>query len=554
MRLGRLRRAWVTPLGLVIALVGLVGFTPGHAAASSLGVPVPYVLSTRLHLTHGVGQMVYARGHLFVSAGPGGSDVYVYSTAGKLLSDITDEPGAWSMVVSADGDTVFVANYEGSTISAIDASTFAHTEYDVNACPTSLALAAGRLFYSWGCQVGQFTSGISSIDPSTGGDPMPTSVTNSYQPSVLAGGGDTLAEITQGEIPAEVHAYSASDTGVLTPGAAVSLDNFGPSELAVSADGSTIVVPGATSYGLTEYSAATMHAKAHLRAPSGAAAVALSPDGVHLVGGLGGRALVALYSNASTLPVWQRVGVTTAPSTWAKGAAAQVAPGAITFSTDGSHIYALVIVNGQTEPRLFASGVTTTKTRLHLSVKSSTPAHPVSVSVKLSVPGKVVFDDRVAGKTIVLRTMAVNSKGQAKFTFRSPFDGVISAQYLGTTSLDPSLAEKAFTVRSKAHVSLTGSYATQGAVKLFHSYKQVHLLAAVSPAVLDRTVTVALQVHAKGKWHVVDHEKLLLNKHGQVKVRLGPSLTNTQFRVEETFRGDKLNPGSQAFSPTFELT
>jgi hypothetical protein len=541
------------PLVLSAVLVGLSGLIPLSATAAPSAAPVPYVLTKHLNLTT-AGQMVYANGHLFISSGAAGSAVYVYSTAGMFVKKISAEPGAAGMVASADGSEVYVAQSAADAIGEINTTSLTAIDIPVDSCPTSLALAAGRLFYSWGCQYGQWNSQISSIDPTNIGTPVPAlPEADQYNPPTLGGGGSTVVAISSGYTPADIVSYTAADTGVLTQTAATTADNYGPGEVAVSSDGSSVVIPGSQTSGLTDYNATSMHVAREFRSGASATAVALSPDGTHIVGGFGGSALVGLYTDANSTPVWQRVGVTSAPKTWADGANAQVLSGGITFSSDGSTIYALASVYGSTKVYLFASNLKTSKTSLSMSVKSSTANHAVSVSAKLSHPGTVVFKDRTAGKTYPIRDVTTNSKGEATLKFTTPFNGEVTAQFMGTTSLDPSQAVKSFKIQSTSRVTLSGAYATSGGVKLFHSRKDARFEVTVSPPVLDRSITVYLQYEHNGKWHSVGSLPLQLTKKGQARIRLGPTLSNTLTRIESIFRGDKLNPGSRAFSPTFKI-
>jgi DNA-binding beta-propeller fold protein YncE len=541
---------WCVTLAVGLVAVGLVGLAP---AVASPRAPAPYVLSTRIHVGRDP-RMLYAHGKLFVSSGSTGSDVMVYSPAGTLLHTITDQPGAEGMVPSADGKTLYVADSSGDQISAIDTTTYATTEFTVDSCPTNVALASGRLFYSFGCSYGADTSGVANIDPTTGRTPVEDAALSMlYAPPLLAGAGSVLASIGVGVEPTALQTFTASDAGGLTQMAAQSDDNS-PSDLAISSDGDHLYVANDIT-GFTKYATSTLDQEATYNADSFTAAVALSPAGTRLAGGFGAYSdIVALYSTSSSTALWQRIGASTSTTTWARGVSAGALPGTLTFSSDGDQVYGLMSAPFSTYPLLFSSAVTTSATSLHLSVRSSTADHPVSATATMSTPGKVIFKGVSDGVTHSLGTVMTNSKGVAALRFRSAFNGAVHAVFDGSLTNYPTTSAASYKISSKTSLRLSGSYATRRGVRLFHSTKQVRLLGKVTPAVLNRAVTASLQYDRHGTWHVVGSLDDSLLKNGTVKLRLGISASLTLTRIELRFRGDRLNTGSEAFSPTFEIT
>lgn len=88
-------------------------------------------------------------GHIFISDGVG--QVLVTDLAGNTVTSVGGLPGAHGLTLS--GDTVYVALRDGSAIASIDTTTLAQRGLPVvvEACPTSVAVAAGLLWYSAGC-------------------------------------------------------------------------------------------------------------------------------------------------------------------------------------------------------------------------------------------------------------------------------------------------------------------------------------------------------------------------------------------------------------------
>lgn len=500
--------------------------------------------------------MVYAQGKLFVSSGSKGSDVLVYSPAGRLLHTFTDQPGAEGLALSANRAMLYVADSAGDQISAIDTTTYAVTRFTVDSCPTNLALASGRLFYSYGCSFGADTSSVANIDPSTGGTPVQDSeFVMSYAPPLLVGAGNVLATVGVGVDPTQVQTFDASDAadGTLAPLGEISDDNS-PRDLAISSDGAHLYVADAVT-GFTRYATSNLQQQGAYNASTSVSAVAVSPDGLRLAGGYFPYSdSVSMYSTSSSNPLWQRIGASTATSSWATGVSAGALPGSLTFSADGTDVYGLVSAPFSAYPLLFASAVNTAATSLHLSVKSSTAGHPVAVSATLSTAGTVVFKGVSNGVTTVLGTVATNGKGVAALKFRSPFGGTVHAVFYGNLTNYPAKAQQSYKIASKTTLKLTGSYVTHHGVRLFRSTKDVRLLGTVTPAVLGRAVKATLEYRHNGKWRRVGTLDDSLHKNGTVKFRLGASASHTLTRVELRFRGDRLNTGSLGFSPTFEIT
>jgi DNA-binding beta-propeller fold protein YncE len=495
--------------------------------------------------------MVYAKGRLFVTDGSPGNDVLVYSTTGALLHTITGELGADGMALSADGATLYVALAATDEISAIDTTAYTHHEFTVDSCPTYLALAAGRLFYSFGCSPG--SGGVSNIDASTGGTPV-SNFTNLNLPPLLVGAGSVIATAQQNLEPATVATYSAATTGVLTLTKPMSV-GAPPTDLALSPTGTTLVTAGGGGDDYIEYASATLKQTAEFTTSDRPITAAISPFGAHLVGGLDGTGdLVNLYTGTKSAPVWQRFGATTAPKSWTTGASDQVLPGSLTFTPAGSQIYGLVLEASNGAVALFGSDITTAATTEHLTAASTNEVRPVTASMKLSGRGEVAFTTTSRGETTQLGSVATNSGGVAKVSFRASFNGSVRAIFEGSASHYPVAASKSFKVAAKTRLRLSGSYAKRHGVELFRKRGKAHLVAEVLPAINNRRVTGAVEYRRHGSWHSIGTIVARVGKKGTVKMGLPFSASHATERVTLRFAGDKLNTKSQTTSPKFEIT
>lgn len=109
--------------------------------------------------------------HVYVSGGPVGGKVAVLDQHGGLQQRL-DLDAAAGMTLSPDGSTLYVAlakSYGG--IAAIDPATLAVTKTFAppagnSACPTNLAAAGGRVYFTYGCADGH--GGLGVLDPSSG--------------------------------------------------------------------------------------------------------------------------------------------------------------------------------------------------------------------------------------------------------------------------------------------------------------------------------------------------------------------------------------------------
>jgi DNA-binding beta-propeller fold protein YncE len=546
------RSGTVTLCGVLVGIATLTG-APANADYTATGTPYP--LTTELTVAK-ESQMTYANGRLFVSEGHNHSDVQVYTPAGELVADITGEPGASSMVVAPDRKTVFVADSAGDTISAIDTATLTHTQFTVDACPASLALAAGRLFYSFGCASTGQTSGVSSIDPTIGGTPTPASHGLSKAP-LLIGAGSTVVEVRD---PA-IKSFSADTTGELTAEGTGSFSGGKPHAISITPDGLDVLV-GAS---LTEYDAATFHLVRRFsphRASVGA--IAVSPAGTHLLVGVVSPSSgyqFALYQPTLDAPLWRRTVTTISPTTWRVGVGDEPMPETLTFSDDGSTVYGLVR-SGFGQSWLFASELAPTATTMKMALASSHAGTVHTATVTVSAPGVVTFLGTVGRAPQpgqprperLLGTAKINARGVATKTFHTPYSGTIWAVFEGSDSALPAHSINVpFNVAPKAGAVLSGSYATKDHVELFRHATDVHVVLSMSPSHLDRHLVVAIERRADGTWRTIRRRNIRMTHDDDISLRLSSANSDVDYRFELSFAGDSFNSKAHAISRTFEV-
>lgn len=164
------KRRTLMAAAVVTALLGGTG-TLGATAASA-GTPDALTLPDFSH-------MVSDGEHLFISGGEGSTGIEVTTPDGIATATI-DEPGATSMVLSPDAETLYVALPDADAIAAISTTTFTETaRYPLGVSPFSVAFAGGKVWFSYTAQSGA----LGSIDPAGDG----TSAVTLFGSSVVDG-------------------------------------------------------------------------------------------------------------------------------------------------------------------------------------------------------------------------------------------------------------------------------------------------------------------------------------------------------------------------------
>jgi hypothetical protein len=183
-------RAHVGPVRLAVVLLTLSAlFSATGSAAPALAAgsaptdgfraaPVPAIPGARPNQESGptslgviqVEQMAVddAHQHVFLSA-PANSELVVMNFDGSLDTTITGLTDPRGMTLDAASHTLYVAETEGHAIQAVDTNTLTlGTSWPLGTCPGSVRLTAGRLWFSYFCNVDPYAEGIGSLDPGTG--------------------------------------------------------------------------------------------------------------------------------------------------------------------------------------------------------------------------------------------------------------------------------------------------------------------------------------------------------------------------------------------------
>lgn len=548
MRVVRARHSLAIAAALVLGT--MVPLLSAPTALASTPKAQPYPEASPIEGLSTAAQMVDADGKLFVSAGPSGSQIEVLSGAGKRIGQIAGEPGADGMVASADGKTLYVALNKASAISVIDTATMAETaRYTVDACPAIVALAAGRLFYSYGCDT---TGGVSSIDPDSGGTPV-SALTGSYVGQIVRGNGSELAVTAADD---SVSTYTAASDGSVTEQGTVTLETW-PRDVTFTSNGADVLTVSGAPYQITAYNAATMAQDTVYPGTSYPEAVAADPNGKYVAGGFDSYdATAMLFGESSTSVLWQRYTTGTNPSTWAPNVSDDhMIPQTMTFSADGTHVYGLVVRENLSGIYFFASTIAPTKSSISMEIPT-VHGYGKKRTVVALVPGTsglpVTFTLTEAG--VHLSAGTVNTKsGVARRTFKPVYNGTMTASVLGTASTYPSSTSAKYVVDSKTVVSFRGKHTMRHGIAIFKKFKQIRVLFRTLPPVVGRQTTNKLEAWHKGRWYVVGGGSapeggggLLIHLENKPPKRL-------LLRIHLVAKTDSFSRGSSATSKSFEL-
>ncbi|MBD0738283.1 hypothetical protein BGM09_04880 [Streptomyces sp. CBMA29] len=155
-----------TALSVLLATASLLGVAAEPAAADS---------AATLPITS-YSDMVVDGAHRRVFISGAGNKVVVADYNGKTIAQITSEPGAAGLVLSADSSTVYVALPTADAISAIDTATLRETaRYPLGVAPRHLAMTKHTIWFGYTAN-GTGNLGSLDLDPPTTPptDPPPT--------------------------------------------------------------------------------------------------------------------------------------------------------------------------------------------------------------------------------------------------------------------------------------------------------------------------------------------------------------------------------------------
>jgi hypothetical protein len=519
--------------GLTLAPMASAGASATATPATGIKLPVS-----------SAGAMIVVNGQLWVSD-PSSSRVDVFSRSGALLHHVIDVPGARGLVASPDGLTVEVAESSASAIAEISTSTYAQTgSITTDGCPSSLAWVNGLLAYSFGCDPGQDTSGVATVDGTNAPVEM---LSQMYSPAQLAGSGTTLAVSRLGLDPGEVKTYTVDDTG-----AATVLATIAPEEganVTFSPSGTSLLTTAYSDSGAVAFSPTTGNQQIAYPGTGSATAVAASPDGNYLATGFSSYdATINLVNENTDSVVWSRL-LTTPPNSGTTYA--QLLANTLTFSADSSEVFGLASFMGLSGVYLFASDLHPAASHVSLKVSRTSAGHALPVTVVGPAGARVILSAQTESSTShSVGSVTLPASGRATVHFKSTFSGTLTARIDGSASRLPTSAHVAYTVGSRSRATILGGHRHHGVI-YYRNLKQVRVLLTTTPA-SDPAYAGTVQVKIHGHW--ISEPTLRTNEvNGRGGIYFKSMHINLKYRIKFTVSASSASRGSHAMSGVFEL-
>ncbi|MFC0508848.1 hypothetical protein [Micromonospora costi] len=443
----------------LIAATGLVAAVAPAQAADT---------STVLQGVKFVKDIAAANGRLFISAS---NQILVTDESGTTVGAVTGLAEPHGLAVTPDGSRLYAALNASNEIAEIDTTALTVTRrFDLAAYPypAYVSLAGNRLWVGHG-STNSWSGGIVGLDLSAA-TPEPVRIASGlYGPPKIAAGGSTVVAGDTGSSPADLYVYDVSTTPATLRGVLDGHDNsfMYLKDITITADGSRAITAFDSPYRYDIWDTASLtRVGAYGEEPTFVGfpqAVALSPDGAHVIGARASRDRIELAG--------PRIGVYDAATTTkrhtADNPAGQVVEGAITFSgTDAFTVlyemstgrYTLWRLRGAT---LAASSVTVT------APATGTALVPLTVTGRLtlsdgSVPGAqpvVVTRRHPDGTSATLAPVTTATDGTFSLTDTPPVGGTVHYDVLwdGNSAFRWSQATATVEVaRQPATLSLTG--------------------------------------------------------------------------------------------------
>ena len=521
----------------------LVAPATAHAeTALPFGTPT----LTSLGITSQIQDMVLARGRVWVSTG---NEVDVFSTAGTRLATITGLLGAEDLLASTDGTQVYAALSQDSRIVTLNASSMTQTaSWPTSACPSHLALAAGRLFYSYDCA--EFAGAISSLSLSDG-SAGPVASQGYYTPPILLGSGGVLVATARGLSQSAVNSFTANADGTVTTLATATVDYN--NDLALSPDGSQMIITGnslVARYRTADMSTAGTFATS---TPSFPAAIAYSPDGSHLAAAIssGYADMVRVFSATSG-------SLTSHSAQYHDNSAANpsIESGTLRFSADGTLLYGIA-----TNYQGVAQLVTTTAQSVSTTSLTATVTNPTgygkAATVRISAPARpgtrvyvVVPTLGTATKTFAGTT---DSHGTAVIHPTSPISGPVTVSIPGALRQASQTVYRSVKVPARLGLTPKGYYSASGGIRHYHSIGAVYLGITALPK-RQLTLHLVLQARVGKSWTTRSTGTFLSANDGSGYIYLKSANKHVPYRVLLSFAGDQYNAKAPTvISSTFTI-
>ncbi|MFF2007467.1 Ig-like domain repeat protein [Streptomyces sp. NPDC058195] len=397
------RISTATTLAVLFSSVVLVGGAANPAAADS----------SRVIPAASVGDVVADGVHhrVFISD-PVTGKVLVTDYSGNVVGTIPSLPGVNGLELSADSGTLYAGVPGADAIAAIDTAALvesARYATGANTKPAHPALAGGKLWFGYGAAS---EGNIGSLDLS-GEAPVVTLDQDPdrtwYAAPVLAstpGAPGTLAAGIEGQSPAQLAVYDVA-SGTATRTAQVHTDGGNLRDLALTPDGSQVVVASGYPYKHQAYKTSDLTPGTSYPSNAYPNAVDIAPDGT-VAAGIDGwyEPDVYIYKQDAAKPVRTY----DFPNTGNSSGSDTLVPAGLAWAPDSSRLFAVTANSAGVRSLRVLTEALKSPTTVTVKAPAKSP-----LNKKLTVTGKVSSAGAFpAGtKATVTRTDIESPKGKA---------------------------------------------------------------------------------------------------------------------------------------------
>ncbi|WP_033341032.1 hypothetical protein [Catenuloplanes japonicus] len=453
-----------------------------------------------------------------------GDTILITSPTGKVRKTITGVSGARGLTLAPGGTSVFASASTGGAITQFSAAGATVGTWTTQPCPGRSAVAAGALWYSYGCDG---SHGVARLDLTTHAD---ASVLADADAQSLTAAGSTLVTYTSGGSGWAMTSYTIAG-GALTRTASVRTGTTYAAEL--SPDGGTLLATDYDhGYGVARYDARTLTLTGTNTTGPYPNAVTWSPDGAKYA------AVIDAHYTERPVHIFSRVGTSLVTSTTAGSTGYGNPSHEASWSGDGRYVYSLAQSYGEKPYLVVTPAAGQTKGTVTVAVTKPAAYHR-NMTVTVRTPGRprtaVTVAVAFTGGT-VRKTLTTDAGGKATWTLAARSSATITA----TTATDQKYLAGSGTARvstpSAATVTWTGARVSNG-VAHYASASDVHGVIQALPKRAGR-ITVALQHRAGTKWVTDQTSTWSTDSAGVFDLGLTQGARKTLFRIQVTVAPD----------------
>jgi hypothetical protein len=488
---------------------------PAHAAGVATASPLRFALPGTDQAT----DVLAVGSDVWISAG---NSVLITSRTGQVKKTVTGILGAKGLTLGPDAQSVYVSSGSAATIVEVSVAGAIMGSWTSQGCPGKSAIAAGALYYAYGCAPS--TTGVGRLDLTAHTD---TSVLTSSSAQSLTAAGSRLVTYTSGGSGREMTSYTIGSDGSLTKNASVRTGTMYDAE--VSPDGSQVIATDYdhVGYGLARYDATTLALNGTFATGPYPSAVAWSPDGTRFAG-----VLDAHYETRPVQVFSAADGTVVTRSTAAGTASYQSQARAAAWSADGKYIFSLVQGYSEAAALIVTPAAGQATSALTVSVA---PAGAYGKNATVTVrapkrPGTAVTVTVTQNGVPATRTLRTNSSGVATWSLPAKASGTVAATVAADLSYLAASGTARFATPSALTARLAGATRVSKGVAHYKSISAVRANLQIQPKRYGK-VTVTLQ-HRSGRSWKTDHKATLTtDANGAVSIYLKKGSRKVTFRL-----------------------